>query len=285
MSSVGEKLCRAAAALDITTIREILESQHVDQEVVNSKGGRYNNTALHQAVMSRNEDPEEKTRLQILHQLLEAGAGINIQDSNGWTALNVATDNNKARSVSLLVDRGADVNLASYKGRTPLYVAAYSGYLDIVQTLHQHGAEINKGSNNGDTPLHTAARWGKLDVVKYLVAHGGDVSRKNGRGKMPVDWAEEGGAVAEYLQDVLSAGSNKTSSEEQEAALAPADSEGRADGGEDTGSGEEGRLRKAGDETNGTPASPDLIDGGVGENYETQNNTTQVMRKNVYRGL
>jgi len=69
----------------------------------------------------------------IVGRLLEHGANINHQDSDGRTALSVAalcapTNGGYAKVVTLLLEFGAFVDHEDKDGMTPLLVAAFEGH-------------------------------------------------------------------------------------------------------------------------------------------------------------
>lgn len=69
----------------------------------------------------------------IVKRLLDHGANINHQDSDGRTALSVAAlcahNGGYTKVVSLLLDSGAFVDHEDKDGMTPLLVAAFEGHM------------------------------------------------------------------------------------------------------------------------------------------------------------
>jgi ankyrin repeat protein len=170
---------------------------------------------------------DETTALQVIEQLLNAGANPNIQlkllppfrnvgadrgvDSmltTGASPLLRAAKAQDAPAIALLLQHGALPNLPNNQGITPTMAAAGLGSVDAdtrglytisdiqqrsiasLDLLLKAGGEINAtGSRSAQTPLHGAAFWGWNDVVQFLVAHGADINAKDGQGHTPVDSA------------------------------------------------------------------------------------------------
>src|SRR2546427_6121515 len=170
---------------------------------------------------------DETSSLQIIEQLLAAGANPNAQLKLGPPFRNIRNDRGLDRiigigttpliraakaldapAVRLLLEKGANIHLSNVAGITPTMAAAGVGSVDAdtrgiyttedvqqrsIETLElllKAGGEINaKENGRGLTPLHEAARWGWNDVVKYLVDHGADLNAKDNRGMTPVDSA------------------------------------------------------------------------------------------------
>ena len=67
-----------------------------------------------------------------------------------------------------LLAAGADLNKASMYGWTPLYLASREGHVEVVRVLLAAGADPNKASNNGTTPLQQAEKRSHNDCVLLL---------------------------------------------------------------------------------------------------------------------
>ena len=72
--------------------------------------------------------------------------------------------------VQLLSEFGAKVNAANSEGITALMVASAKGCVPIVQCLVNNGAALNATDSKGSTALVFAARFGHLAVVSLLLS-------------------------------------------------------------------------------------------------------------------
>ena len=76
-------------------------------------------------------------RLEVIQQLIEAGADINIKGGrNDWTALMWAANNNDAEAIRLLTGLGADISLRDSQGRTALDIATSLGNDAAISALN-----------------------------------------------------------------------------------------------------------------------------------------------------
>jgi ankyrin repeat protein len=179
------------------------------------RGGRPDRPAL-----------DETTSLQIIEQLLAAGAnpnarlklpppfrnigndrGLDGMLTTGATPLLRAAKALDEPAIRELLAKGADLTLANARGVTPTMAAAGLGSVDAdtrgfylsedtqqraiasLKLLLQAGGDINAKDARGLTPLHEAARWGWNDVVTFLVEAGADFKAKDARGMTAVDSA------------------------------------------------------------------------------------------------
>lgn len=98
---------------------------------VNAKAKKHNQTALMLAVSHGNID--------MVHMLLEAGADINIQDSDGSTALMCAAEHGRIDIIKLLLAH-VECNslIQDADGSTALKISLEAGYHDIGVLLYAH---------------------------------------------------------------------------------------------------------------------------------------------------
>jgi len=98
-----------------------------------------------------------RTRVDVMHVLLEAGANIDACDSGGFTALHVAVKKNRSGAVDFLLNRGADMHMVGHLARrTALQMATNLGHQSIVELLLEHEARARMaGGPDGPHELAT----------------------------------------------------------------------------------------------------------------------------------
>jgi len=102
-----------------------LNSKHVE---------KYEQNALHQAVLSKNFDEVKK--------ILENTSDIDLADKLGRTPLHYAAFNGDLKSAQLLLEKGADINaLDNSKQWTPLFFAVFMKHEDMANLLIKEGAD------------------------------------------------------------------------------------------------------------------------------------------------
>jgi len=72
--------------------------------------------------------------------------------------------------VSVLLEFGADVELTNSQGCTALSLASTRGHCEVVRQLVAAGSSLGHADTAGRCPLVHAARNGCLNVVGYLLA-------------------------------------------------------------------------------------------------------------------
>ncbi|KAF7340364.1 p-loop containing nucleoside triphosphate hydrolase [Mycena venus] len=112
--------------------------------------------------------------LAIVHLLLQSGADVNTESSDGTTALQVASKNGHIEVVQLLLEKGADVNMKGSDG-TALQLASAKGHLEITSLLLEKDADVNVDGRDG-TPLQQASDEGHTEIVQLLLDKGADVN-------------------------------------------------------------------------------------------------------------
>lgn len=101
---------------------------------------------------------------------LDIGVDINLQDSDGWTALLSAAlyDHDKVVE-KLLQHPKINVNIQSKLGRTALLVAAWNGHEKVVEKLLQHpDIDITLKDNEGDDAIDKANRTRHYKIAQMI---------------------------------------------------------------------------------------------------------------------
>ena len=115
----------------------------------------------------------ENASLADIKRLLQGGADVNGQDTNGKTPLHLARTNVVAEC---LLAHGAEVNAPNHCGYTPLHSAVRTGRADVVQVLLDHGADVNARAHPYRlTPLHLAVDDGRFEIAEILLAKAVDL--------------------------------------------------------------------------------------------------------------
>lgn len=97
------------------------------------------------------------SRVDLVKELLEAGADPNAPSSSGWTPLMAAVAGGRKEAAVALLDAGADPDAHDRLGRTPLDVAQRAGQANLVRLLRSRGA---RGSGKSLSDTVCVQRWG-----------------------------------------------------------------------------------------------------------------------------
>ncbi|XP_026736492.1 uncharacterized protein LOC113500038 isoform X3 [Trichoplusia ni] len=130
---------------------------------------------------------------------LRRGAGVNVQDDNGYTPLHQACLNGRKDIVRVLLSAGASPCMVDKKGATPLHLAAFKGDTDICYMLLEHSnspVNIDQLTSDHETALLIAAQFGFVNVVSQLISRGADVTIKNSNDESALDLAAQYGRLA-----------------------------------------------------------------------------------------
>ena len=132
------------------------------------RGGVNNNIRLIRSSMFGNKKKVE--------ELLKEGANVNAKNSDGYTALILASSNGRTEIVAMLLEKGADVNAKDKYNATALIKASSNGHTEIVAKLLDAGADVNAKNDYGYTALIQASRNKHTEIVAMLLDNGADVN-------------------------------------------------------------------------------------------------------------
>lgn len=106
---------------------------------------------------------------QVIPELIQKGAQVNLRDKQGRTALHLAVFNGRTRAVAALMDHQADPNIKEDTNEmTALHLAVVQKQAGIVQMLLEKGANPNIEEKNSYTPLYIAEKENLEDIVALL---------------------------------------------------------------------------------------------------------------------
>jgi len=136
--------------------------------------------------------------VEVVQQLLEAGANVGATTAAGWSALFFAVREGRTGCVRLLLSQGLDVNAPRTAdkrapGPNPLLLAVLNGHFETAAALLEAGADPNAQPTghgalhavvavrrpvrgDGDPPPVGSGSLGSLEFVRLLVQRGGDVN-------------------------------------------------------------------------------------------------------------
>ena len=101
------------------------------------------------AVSTRTVSPDQLWRAaesgdtQAVRAALDSQVDVNARDSEGNTALMIATRHGRTKAVLALLAHGADPNLPDTKGFTPLRIASSTGNSTIIGALQKAGGRFH----------------------------------------------------------------------------------------------------------------------------------------------
>ena len=102
-------------------------------------------------------------------RLIGVKAPLETRDSEGSTALMLATRANHIETARILIEAGADVNAKDRIEDSPYLYAAAEGHLEILRLTLRHGADLKSTNRYGGTGLIPACHHGHVETVYALL--------------------------------------------------------------------------------------------------------------------
>ncbi len=108
---------------------------------------------------------------EALDRYIAIGADLNVQDTvTGITLLNLAVIERRTEMIRQLLQHGADINMQNSDGGTALHTAAFFGNADAAELLLQNGAEVNVKNNKKFTPLDLVSLdWNTTQFIASIL--------------------------------------------------------------------------------------------------------------------
>ncbi|KAJ6215631.1 hypothetical protein RDWZM_010131 [Blomia tropicalis] len=149
-------------------------------------------------------------RVDIVRQLIDSGADLNVRDSSGRTPLHTSIGADTIGVFDLLIrEPSIDVNVQTDDGTTPLILSARIANQDMVQRLIDGGqCQVNVGDNTGRTALHWAVSVNNIDAARTLLMNGADCDARDCRDQTPLFLAAREGSY-NCVHLLLSHGANR----------------------------------------------------------------------------
>ena len=113
-----------------------------------------------------------ETRDEIIKELLENGANVDIKTTDNETALHYAASQDEIPEDLFqdILKKCQDLNAKSSEDElTALHLASEAGYESFVKTLLNHGADINIRNCDGYNPLENALNHEQEGVFKVMI--------------------------------------------------------------------------------------------------------------------
>ncbi|CAG0880694.1 unnamed protein product [Cyprideis torosa] len=155
--SIVERLIRATAKRDVSTLQELLSKA---PDLVNSvsKGKTALQLACHQGF------------LDIVRLLISRGAALDVVDTEGDSPLHYAAFGNQPTVMEYLVLKGSDKDAVNSSRCTPLHVSVNKQHDECVNVLLRAACNVNMQDAYGDTALHDAIGKDNMEIVAELIA-------------------------------------------------------------------------------------------------------------------
>lgn len=122
----------------------------------------------------------------VVRFLLQMGANSNTATAKNMTALHHAANNGHDAAVRELLDGGAYIEAKDTTQLTPLALAITNGSNTVVLTLLQRGADVNIADESGARPLHVAAQCGNTAAATLLLSYQAPMEVKDHEGYTPL---------------------------------------------------------------------------------------------------
>ncbi|XP_063923595.1 uncharacterized protein LOC135137792 isoform X2 [Zophobas morio] len=150
-----------------------------------------NKTALHCASASK------QVNRDVIKLLCEGGIGVNAQNNNDTTALQLACLNGVQENAEMLLHFGASINSTDKDNNNALHYASRSKQVNqvVIKILTEKDIDLNAQNKNGTTALQIACLTGVCQNAKTLLDIGASINSTDQNNKNALHYASESNQV------------------------------------------------------------------------------------------
>jgi len=172
-----------ASCFGLPTIVTKLISSGCDPNIQSSVGEQY--APFHIAVW--------RSDLQMIDELVKAGANLDVQDKWGLSPLHIAmhiANTTASRSITeRLLKAKASTTIRDQDGDTVVHAAASHADTETLRCLLDFIGDIDVSNDGKQTALHYAVRRGETSIIEALLLAGANPSLMDARGITPLEAA------------------------------------------------------------------------------------------------
>ncbi|MEI7534498.1 MAG: ankyrin repeat domain-containing protein [Verrucomicrobiae bacterium] len=115
-------------------------------------------------------------------RLLAAGVPLDLKDTNGMTAFEVAVQAKQTEVIQLLLAKNPANAISQYGISTPLHKAAADGKIEALTNVLATVTNLEMPDELGFTPFQIAVKRGHLQAATLLLEAGADVNARDAKG-------------------------------------------------------------------------------------------------------
>jgi ankyrin repeat protein len=180
VSASASPLQDAISEGDVKGVREALKAGADPNAALEGTGLSAISMAANIPLFLHDGKESEKTALEILKLLFEAGASIGAKDS---TILHCASKKGDRAILEFLISKGADLNAVDGEGNSPLSLAIEYEHPEIVEALLRHGAQPIAESEITQIRFVSAAKKGNTSKMSEFLSKGAEINGKTPYGE------------------------------------------------------------------------------------------------------
>ncbi|KAJ8675668.1 hypothetical protein QAD02_011454 [Eretmocerus hayati] len=127
----------------------------------------------------------DESYFDMIKQLVELGADINITTKDGSTVLHYLIEYQEYNEektwkiLKFLLDLGANLNVTNNAKVSPLAMAAAEDQLELVEKMIQAGADVNISKQCTGSPMQLAVSRNNLTMVELLLKRGANIDARD----------------------------------------------------------------------------------------------------------